>query len=495
MRRTLTATGTAPVGLAGVLAVALAAALAPALGGCLDPRCFNRGDCPGGQTCNVITGRCVPAAAPSPDVSAECRVDADCTGRLTPALACQRVACDAAAGRCVLVAADAGTPCDDANACSEDDACAGDGQCVGTVDCGDGNPCTADVCDPAVGCEHPPAEGPCEDGDPCTGTAEEPDRCVDGTCHAGGANPDCACEADADCLPFEDEDRCNGRLRCDQTQTPPRCAIDPATVVTCPAPADPCRIAACAPATGTCEESAGPDGRACDDGDPCTARDTCRGGICRPGADVCPDCPPDMVSVAGRACMDRYEASRPDATAQSLGVDTSRAVSQPGVLPWFPVGLAEGQAACAAAGKRLCTLDEWYAACSAPDGRAYTYGNTYDPLVCNGIDTFCYCQEGSVCADRDPCPYPHCFLSCGAAHVPLPTGSFPGCVSADGAYDVNGNVWELVDAGDGQAHYRGGAFNCIDSERLHACTYDASTGVSARGFRCCADPLDAGGAR
>jgi hypothetical protein len=435
------------------------------------------------------------SAPPGPDVSTECRVDADCAERFRPWPACRRAACDGAAGRCELVPALAGAACDDGNACSPDDACDDAGACVGTVACDDGDPCTADECDPSTGCRSTPAAGPCDDGDPCTGTAEAPDRCVEGVCRGGDANPQCACDDDEDCLPFEDGDRCNGQLHCNRALDPPRCALDPTTVVTCPAPVDACRVSACAPATGRCAESAAVDGTACDDGDPCTAPDRCQGGSCRPGADVCPDCPPEMVLAAGgRVCLDRYEAARPDATAEAFGVDSSRAVSRAGVLPWFPVDLATGRAACQAAGKRLCTLDEWVAACSGPAGRAYTYGDAYDPVICNGIDLFCRCGPGEACEAAAPCPYAHCFLDCGAAQRPLPTGSFAGCVSADGAYDVNGNVWELVDAGDGQPHYRGGAYNCIDSERLHACGYDAGTSVSARGFRCCADPLLDGGA-
>jgi formylglycine-generating enzyme required for sulfatase activity len=69
----------------------------------------------------------------------------------------------------------------------------------------------------------------------------------------------------------------------------------------------------------------------------------------------------------------------------------------------------------------------------------------------------------------------------------MPTASFPGCVDAYGALDVNGNVWELVDTTDGLAHYRGGAYNCSDSEALHRCDHDGTWNPSARGFRCCQD--------
>jgi hypothetical protein len=45
-------------------------------------------------------------------------------------------------------------------------------------------------------------------------------------------------------------------------------------------------------------------------------------------------------------------------------------------------------------------------------------------------------------------------------------------------------VWELVDDGTPQGHFRGGAYNCIDSETLHRCDY-VGTNILAKGFRCC----------
>jgi hypothetical protein len=174
-------------------------------------------------------------------------------------------------------------------------------------------------------------------------------------------------------------------------------------------------------------------------------------------------CPSDMVKVA-LSCVDRYEAARNDATDSTQGAGAI-AVSKKGVLPWFSVGLAEARAACAAAGKRLCRLDEWIRACSGPTGTVYAYGNAYEPTTCNGIDAFG-----------------------GSYWKAVPTGSFPACVSAEGLYDVNGNVWELADTNDGLEHFRGGAYNCSDSAALHRCDHDGTWGPSARGFRCCKDP-------
>ncbi len=196
---------------------------------------------------------------------------------------------------------------------------------------------------------------------------------------------------------------------------------------------------------------------------------TCVDHICRPASQGTIVCPDDMVSVANVFCIDRYEASRPDATASDAGVDGSRSKSVSGVLPWQVTDNATAEAACQASGKRLCTPEEWLLSCEGPDETVYSYGDTYEMTTCNGIDAF------------------GVFPTYWNFHL-MPTGSFPGCTNEWGVFDMNGNVWEHTANGD-DTTIRGGAFNCSDSAALHKCGYiPTNWAPSARGFRCCLSP-------
>ncbi len=235
------------------------------------------------------------------------------------------------------------------------------------------------------------------------------------------------------------------------------------------------------------------------------------------GVDTSPvtPCPPDMALI-GIMCVDRYEASRPDATRTSAGNDESRAVSVAGVLPWYvnpmtSAALATFEAACEASGKRLCDPEEWLDVCQGPEEKTYFFGNTWDPAVCNSVDT--YCQEccdalGDLasCPMGENCGYssaltssytpetcgliqPYNRDSCHVCYRVMPTGAFPGCKNDAGIYDVNGNVWEVVPVPtnvDGRGYQiRGGAFNCGSPSARFRCDFDANWNDLYAGFRCC----------
>ena len=88
---------------------------------------------------------------------------------------------------CYVCERNAPVPCNDGSACSTQDVCDATGKCVGALPlkCDDANVCTADSCDPKVGCVHMPVTvtTPCDDGNACT----DKDVCGTGTgkCAAG----------------------------------------------------------------------------------------------------------------------------------------------------------------------------------------------------------------------------------------------------------------------------------------------------------------------
>jgi subtilisin-like proprotein convertase family protein len=81
--------------------------------------------------------------------------------------------------------------CDDGNPCTVDDCDLALGCVHAPNACDDGNPCTDDSCDPASGCLHADNTNPCDDGNACTTgdscgggacTAGDPTNCDDGNC-------------------------------------------------------------------------------------------------------------------------------------------------------------------------------------------------------------------------------------------------------------------------------------------------------------------------
>lgn len=174
----------------------------------------------------------------------------------------------------------------------------------------------------------------------------------------------------------------------------------------------------------------------------------------------------------------RYEASRPDATALSAGILDFRPCSRSGVLPWANINFSDAQIACQSVGKRLCTAAEWQAACAGLESRVYTYGNTYIADACNGVD-----YDAIPGGDDDD--------------VRVPAGSLTTCVSADGVFDLSGNLREWTDDrrgttsnGDPVYVLRGGDFHTPYPGLT--CWFDLSQAASSVplptvGFRCCSD--------
>ena len=171
--------------------------------------------------------------------------------------------------------------------------------------------------------------------------------------------------------------------------------------------------------------------------------------------------------------IDKYEASRPDATDTVVGTDESHLCGIPNRLPWTGASFLEAKDACEASGKRLCKIAELEEACEGASNRTYPYGNSYVGTNCNGIDA-----PGSKAA---------------------PTGSFPSCVSTDGVYDLSGNVSEWSSDVKGQTTgnpqydimaLQGGSY--LTPTNGLTCKFDfdvisTNAVLSSLGFRCCKD--------
>ncbi|MFO0651653.1 MAG: SUMF1/EgtB/PvdO family nonheme iron enzyme [Polyangiales bacterium] len=212
-------------------------------------------------------------------------------------------------------------------------------------------------------------------------------------------------------------------------------------------------------------------------------------------------CPSEMVLIEGRVCVDRWEASleevdldggvTPWSPYYNPGTRRVRAVSRGGAVPQGYISGAQAQSACRNAGKRLCALGEWVAACRGPTNRTYPYGNTYVRRRCNEGRTphpvieFFGTSVGVFTAANMNNP--------GINMLPnslAPTGMFWDCVTESGLYDMVGNLHEWID--DPAGTFKGGFY--VDAEiNGHGCLYTTTAHDFAyrdysTGFRCCADP-------
>ncbi len=206
-------------------------------------------------------------------------------------------------------------------------------------------------------------------------------------------------------------------------------------------------------------------------------------------------CPAGMIPV-DTFCVDKFEASLvrvSDGTSWSPyfnpGTAQVLAVSVQGAVPQGYINQEQASAACENAGKRLCTDTEWLRACQGPGETTYPYGDTLQVGACNDHrdvhpavqyfgtnDTWIWSELGNACIDQLPMSLE-------------PSGNRSGCVTAEGAYDMMGNLHEWT--ADPAGTFRGGFYvdtvvngpGCLYATTAHnTLHWDYSTG-----FRCCAD--------
>lgn len=189
----------------------------------------------------------------------------------------------------------------------------------------------------------------------------------------------------------------------------------------------------------------------------CLGSEACEGASCPPGM--------ARVFVTDGAleyfCIDVFENSRIDASADAEGLDNaSGPISRPGVLPWRNISRDDASTACANAGKRLCTAEEWQRTCRGDADTEYVYGSSFVAETCND----------AVAGER----------------APEPTGTRTSCVGSANVYDLSGNVAEWVASGSPL----GGSYDDLNTELTCLAPPPGPSEGTADptiGFRCCLD--------
>ena len=228
-------------------------------------------------------------------------------------------------------------------------------------------------------------------------------------------------------------------------------------------------------------------------------------------------CPAGMALVADRVCIDRWEGHLVSLAPASLtptgfgaelrreraltpyeSVDAIagyRAASAAGVVPQGYISGRQAEAACRAAGKRLCTAGEWERGCRGPKGQQFPYGNERRAQVCNDDIRAKHpvleaSRAAGVSGDRvwlEGMNLPTINQLEGGLEK---TGARAGCTTSEGLADMVGNLHEWVADADGT--FRGGYY--MDTSRNgDGCSYqttahDFDYHDYSTGFRCCADP-------
>ena len=240
----------------------------------------------------------------------ECTTDVDCTGnpRTTDACALEDHY------TCITQEGDSKAFCGyytdkDKSECSTQIACVND------TGCADSNPCTVGACTDYVCVQTPAAnDTACDDSNGCTQT----DACQAGLCE--GTNPVvCAmpdqCHLPGECLPATgmcsnpekpENTPCVDTNSCTLVDVCHAGVCEGGSLKLCPA-TDACHVAGtCESATGDCSNPNAVDGTECDDGQFCSATDSCQAGACVGVDPTCGDgnpCTVDGCDDTSNMCL------------------------------------------------------------------------------------------------------------------------------------------------------------------------------------------------
>ncbi len=423
---------------------------------------------------------------------------------------CTADGCDPASG-CTTPAGNDGASCTDTNACTAEDACA-NGVCKGSpVVCNDGNPCTDDACDVALGCVAPFNTASCDDGVACTHT----DTCVDGNCRGAPTNGDCddsnpctvdTCNALTGCVSAAGDDGavCSDGNACTNSDaclggqclagSPTACldvacntvACDPESGLCVYTPfanhtpcedgnactlADACQTGACVagtpavcvgkacntvtcnPLTGACDYVAIADDVTCDDANACTNGDRCTGGTCQSGSPT--SCEDRMCNTV--ACNTTTGACDYTPVADTTGCDDGNACTTVDTC---------AQGACVGGTPVICAaLDQ-----------------CHDPGLCDTGTGACSNPEkedGVSCTDDDACTQIDiCFSGMCAGVAPVICEAIDECHTA-GVCDPGNGLCSQPNAADGLACSDENACTQIDTCIAGACIGSSSVACAA----------------
>ena len=297
----------------------------------------------------------------------------------------------------------------------------------------------------------------CDDGDSCTAG----DLCIGGKCSAGPTYT-CPCKVNADCAAKDDGDLCNGTLFCNLATK--KCQHQPESVVVCKSVGDTaCKKNACDPKSGKCAMTViesvdkvcdvGAVGTKqgcryavakvakttltlCDDGDACTAGDTCKAGVCTAGIATCPckshaDC---LAEDDGDLCNGQptcnFKTGKCDAKVQT----------KPVVCPKFNDTACFANTCAKLTG--TCSLQPRPIGTACDDGKPCTV-----KTACDAKGT---CVGGAVnkCDDKNLCTKDECTVGKGCVHTKR-CGDGNGC-TLDACDPTNGKCSHLTKLMDGK---------------------------------------------
>ncbi len=288
--------------------------------------------------------------------------------------------CDSALG---CQHANAGESCDDGNACTTGDACKS-GACTaaGALDCDDSNLCTSDSCNPSSGCAHVNNTVPCDDGNACTLV----DVCLNGictnallaTCADGNPCTDDTCNPQSGCVFLPNTATCTDNNACTLGDTCAGAVCKPAAPSDCD-DGNPCTTETC-DTMGGCSSSN--NTAPCADGSVCTQNDLCAGGVCVAGASIgCSD---------GNPCTD----DSCDATAGCVHAANTADCTDENTCT---VGDACQNAGCVPGSAKVCD-----------DGNACTTDSCNPLSGCQASNSTLACSDGNVCTGGDVCAEGKC---------------------------------------------------------------------------------------